>query len=262
MKTRRFDAWEMAIVGSVLMLGTFVITNSLERPARLLGAQGAAEVERFRRQYGPERHSRNAEEWLIRDFFQDEREGVFVDVGANHYRDESNTYYLETVLGWGGVAVDALAEFAADYARHRPRTRFHALFVSDVSDAHAELFVPESNHLVASSDPAFVARETGETAPEARQIPTITLNDLLAREGLERIDFLSMDIEQAEPQALAGFDIERYRPRLVCIEGHRPVRQQILDYFHRHGYVLVGKYLRADSLNLYFTPASLTGTPG
>jgi len=32
------------------------------------------------------------------------------------------------------------------------------------------------------------------------------------------------------------------------------VRQQILDYFTRHRYVVVGKYLRADDHNLYFTP--------
>ena len=44
--------------------------------------------------YGPQRFSRGAEEWIIRDFFQDRRDGVFLDVGANHYRDQNNTYYL------------------------------------------------------------------------------------------------------------------------------------------------------------------------
>jgi hypothetical protein len=65
-----------------------------------------------------------------------------------------------------------------------------------------------------------------------------------------------MDIELAEPSALRGFDIDRYRPRLVCIEAHPDVRQFILDYFHRAGYVVVGKYLRVDVSNLYFTPVS------
>ena len=64
-----------------------------------------------------------------------------------------------------------------------------------------------------------------------------------------------MDIELHEPQALKGFDIERFRPALVCIEGLLPVRQQILDYFAGHGYVLLGRYLRADLQNLYFAPA-------
>ena len=63
-----------------------------------------------------------------------------------------------------------------------------------------------------------------------------------------------MDIELWEPKALAGFDIDRFRPSLVCVEAHPEVRQQILDYFAAHGYAIVGKYLRADTQNLYFTP--------
>lgn len=36
-----------------------------------------------------------------------------------------------------------------------------------------------------------------------------------------------MDLELHEAAALAGFDIQRFRPALVCIEGHPEVRQQI-----------------------------------
>lgn len=67
---------------------------------------------------------------------------------------------------------------------------------------------------------------------------------------------MTMDIELAEPKALEGFDIERFKPALVCIESHPEVRQQLLDYFHQHGYVVVGKYLRVDPHNLYFKPAT------
>ena len=73
------------------------------------------------------------------------------------------------------------------------------------------------------------------------------------------MDLLNLDIELAEPKALAGFDIERWKPELVCVEAHQYVRQQILDYMHAHRYVLVGKYLRVDGMNLYFMPA---GAPG
>ena len=89
--------------------------------------------------------------------------------------------------------------------------------------------------------------------------PTITLDDLLDSQGIKQIDLLSMDIELAEPRALAGFDIERFRPALVCIEAHAQVRQEILNYFATHGYVLVGAYLRTDTQNLYFAPISHPG---
>jgi FkbM family methyltransferase len=214
---------------------------------------GRADLQTLAERFGPSRYSRYGEEWIIRDFFHDRRDGIFVDVGANHYRDESNTYYLETELGWSGVAIEPQKQFEEDYARHRPRTRFVPLFVSDVSDREATLFVPD-NSLEASSNREFAVSEGGSRQVTPVQIQTTTLDDVLDRSGLAHIDFLSMDIELAEPAALAGFSIERFRPQLACVEAHAEVRQQILDYFARHGYVMVGKYWLADSENLWFAP--------
>lgn len=206
----------------------------------------------YAERYGHEKHSEHGEEWLIRDFFQDTRNGVFLDVGAHHHQTFSNTYFLETALGWSGIAVEPQTQFAEGYARHRPRTRFRPFFVSDVSDAQARLYVLKENTLVTSANSDFVKR-FGQEAQEITA-PTITLNDLLAAEGVDRIDLLSMDIETWEPKALAGFDIERFQPSLVCVEAHQDVIQEMLDYFAAHGYVLVGKYLGADPHNLYFKP--------
>ena len=220
--------------------------------AQHLGEKGAAVWRQLQRRYGT-RNSRNAEEWVVRDHFQDKRGGVFLDVGAADAREWNNTYYLETSLGWSGLAIDAQPAFAPQYAQLRPRTRFFSLFVSDASDAVEAFYVPANGPLGATSNKDFAGHEG---PVEVRSVRTITLNDLLAREGITRVDFLSMDIELGEPRALAGFDIERYRPALVCIEAHPQVRQELIDYFHRHHYVLAGKYLGVDAQNLYFMPES------
>jgi FkbM family methyltransferase len=94
----------------------------------------------------------------------------------------------------------------------------------------------------------------GSEAVTQLSAPTITLTDLLDRLQIPRIDFLSVDVEGAEPQVLAGLDVTRFRPSLVCIEAHADVRQRVLDYFAGRSYVVVGRYLRVDSLNLYFMP--------
>jgi FkbM family methyltransferase len=219
-----------------------------------------AEYEWFEDKYGPSRYSEHAEEWIVRDYFGDQRGGTFVDVGSFHYRRYSNTYYLEQALGWSGVAVDAQEEFASDYAKHRPRTKFFSFFVSDRSDAVESLFVPRLNNLVASSNKNFSDRY--DSSGQERQVATITLNDLLSRAGVSRVDFMSMDIELAEPKALAGLDIERFRPLLVVVEAHVEVRQQLLDYFATHRYRVVGRYLRADPANLWFAPSDTTAPEG
>ena len=245
--TTKVDLWELALVVLLLGLGVAVSTRQ-----ELSNIQSAAEAEYFRSRYGPQHHSEREEEWLIRDFFQDRHGGTFVDVGANDYKANSKTYYLEKVLGWSGIAVDPQREFAAGYAGHRPHTKFSSFFVSSVSGTTEKLYMVRGNSLVASGDRAFASRFG--IVGEVRDVPTISLTDLLDREQVRDLDLLTIDVELSEPEALKGFDIERFRPRLVCIEALLPVRQQILDYFARHRYVAVGKYLWVDRENLYFTP--------
>ncbi len=200
--------------------------------------------------YGRPLYSEYFEELIIRDFFGDRRGGFFVDVGAGPYKANSTTYFLESHLGWTGIAVDARSSYAADYARYRKGTRFFAFFVSDESDENIDFYVTRKNDgLSSTADKKWAARDG---AYDRTVVPTITLDDLLGRAGITSIDFLSMDVELAEPAALAGFDIERFRPALVCVEIHEPVRRQVLDYFARHGYHTVETYKDLDFLNLYF----------
>jgi FkbM family methyltransferase len=238
----------LVVAAVTVKVTTVVYEKQLERHL-YFSVPSLPELEPLRK-YGSERSSQFYEEWIVRDFFEDRRDGVFLDVGANHFKRDSTTYFLETSLGWSGIAVEPQTQFAADYARHRPRTRFVAMFASDVGETTVKLFVPAENR-VASSNPEFTAPHGGGAATE---VPTTTLNAVLDQGSIKRIDFLSMDIELAEPKALAGFDIDRFQPALVCIEAHPEVRQQILDYFATHRYTLVGKYLRIDPHNLYFRP--------
>ncbi|MGH9255283.1 MAG: FkbM family methyltransferase [Vicinamibacterales bacterium] len=227
-----------------------------QRLELFLQEKRTAEIQALAKAYGPSRYSEHVEEWIVKDFFKDERDGVFVEVGANHHQRFSNTYYLETVMGWSGVAVEPQVKFAAGYRQHRPRTTFVPLFISDVSNRQATLYVTE-NDLVASGAREFTASFGEVTATTAT---TSTLDDVLDRLGIQRLDFLSIDIELAEPQALAGFSIARFAPRLVAIEAHPPVRQQILDYFARRQYVLLGRYWQADDDNFWFAPLGRTGS--
>jgi FkbM family methyltransferase len=260
---RRLDWTELLLIVPFVAVTTWLIAAHVVTERHLindvLAMDGRRELLELAGQYGDQRSTRYAEEWAIRDFFKDRRDGVFLDVGANDYQKENNTYYLETSLGWSGVAVDAQQEFAEGYRAHRPHTKFVAAFISDVSGTTSPLYVPKANTLTASTSQAFAEGEDGATVK--REVPTLTLDDLLAQHHIERLDFASIDIELAEPKALAGFSIDRYRPALVCIEAHKEVRQQILDFFQRHDYVVLGKYLRLDTANLYFAPARSLSSP-
>ena len=200
--------------------------------------------------YGDALYSQDDEETLIRAFFEDRRDGVFLDVGAGDPVKNSTTYYLEKHLGWRGIAVDALAEYAADYARLRPATRFFSYFVSGKTGGQSDFF--------ASLEKDF-SSGTGDDPRggtyQKRQVATISLDDLLAREGVAHVDFLSLDIEGAEPAALAGFSIGRYQPGLACVEIHSAEHgRAINESFTLHGYREITAYRSMDPINRYFAP--------
>jgi FkbM family methyltransferase len=233
---------------------TVLVHRELDKPHYFFSTGPMRELETLQPYGLGNRVSRNFEELIIRHFFHDKKSGTFLDVGASHYRNENNTYYLEKTLGWSGVAVEALTEYGDGYKQNRPQTRFVAMFASDVADAKVQFFVSTKDDKTSSASPDTAAGFAG--GQQARHVPTTTLNMVLDQAQIAKLDFMSMDIELAEPKALAGFDIDRFQPSLVCIESHPHVRQQILDYFASHKYVLIGEYLRIDPHNLYFMPQS------
>ena len=257
MSQRRFDLVELlAIVAfvsfSVALLVYFAPARKTEVRV-ITNVIPSGEGQRLAAAFGPDKYSFGVEEWILRELLHDRRDGVFLDVGSADAREFSNTYYLESALGWSGIAIDAQADYAAGYARYRPRTRFRSFLVSDRSDALLPFYVtPKKGTSSANPDWAHGTAEGGKVTTIS--VSSITLDDLLARENVSRLDLMSMDIEGHEPQALAAFSIDRFRPKVVVVEAHGNGRQQVMDYFTTHGYVLQTRYLDADDFNFYFTP--------
>lgn len=203
------------------------------------------------------RYSQGQQEELIRHFFGDRRDGFFVDIGCYDYRKASTTYYLEKHLGWSGIGVDAQKKYANGWKYFRPKSRFFVYAVTDKSGETIS-FLQADGFSATDLDTRNLEhwQEKVGFEPVEITVPTITINDLLDREGVERFDFLSMDINGAEPIALAGFDIERFRPELVHVEASSHRHDELKKYFAEHGYVRIETYQKYDPINWYFTPES------
>jgi len=196
------------------------------------------------------RYSLLDEELIIRDFFQDRKGGFFLDVGCAWPIRASNTYYLEEKLGWTGIGVDALEDYAEEWGRKRPGSKFFAFLVSDRTGGSSTFFKSPNIGLSSTNRVRASGKDYGDPMePEEIEVSTIALDDLLKREGVEKIDLLSMDIEGHEPKALAGFDIDRFQPELVVIEGKS---RAVANYLQEHGYEQIQRYVPFDPINRYF----------
>jgi FkbM family methyltransferase len=241
MTFQRSLVWALFTVCILLCLGATVACSEESRKD-ILGTE-------------KKRYSEYDEELIIRDFFQDQKGGFFLDVGSAHPEKNSTTYYLEKHLAWTGIAIDALPEYEPLYAEQRPASKFFNYIVTDHEGTKDEFYRVPSAPGVSSTikDRKFMGHPL-ET--ETILVPTITLNTLLKQQGVEKIDFVSMDIERGAPKALAEFDIERFEPRLICIEAETGVyyRAALTRYFEAHGYRRIDEYLKRDWVNWYYTP--------
>jgi FkbM family methyltransferase len=199
--------------------------------------------------YGEALYSQDDEETLVRAFFDDRRGGMFLDAGAGDPIRDSTTYFLEKHLGWHGIAVDANADYADDYRRDRPATHFFGYFAGRASQGPHEFFVGEDARFSSGS-----GLDSRGGRYQKRTVATVALHELLDREGIGSIDFLSMDIEGAEPEALAGLDLGRFRPELACVEGSSPAGAlAIAEQFALAGCREIAAYRAVDPINRYYT---------
>ncbi len=216
--------------------------------------EGDAELQRLYERFRA-KASWHFEDWFIRDFFTGKRGGYFVDVGAGHFGNGNNTYALEKALEWRGIAIDALERYRPDYETHRPMTKFFCNYVSDRSTGKKDFYVTN----IPGMSSGVIKNPAGGGIEATIEVPEITLNQLLDGEGVKKIDFLSMDIEGAEPAALRGFDIKRFQPALVCIEltDRKSDKKEFVEgYFANNGYVKIELWSRIDRYNTYFAHES------
>jgi FkbM family methyltransferase len=99
---------------------------------------------------------------------------------------------------------------------------------------------------VAETVPNGAARpDLEDRGMEVQPTPVVTLDGYCARHGIERVDFIRMDIEGAEQKALAGAAeiLDRDRPH-VLLEIHPPMLQArfggsgeaVVELFRQRGY--------------------------
>ena len=184
---------------------------------------------------------------LVREFFQS-RIGYFVDVGANQPDSGSQTFHLEQ-LGWTGVLIEPLPEWAEANRRQRKAKVYEVICSSPQNDGRTMSFQVAG----AFSSLDMDAANAKATAVATIQVPATTLDKILIdAQAVAPIDFLSIDVEGHEIDVLRGFDIQRWRPRLILIED-LVIHRRLHNYLLAQGYA----WMRRTGINSWYVPAPL-----
>jgi FkbM family methyltransferase len=146
--------------------------------------------------------------------------GSYLDLGAAHPVDHSNTFYFYE-HGWRGICVEANPEMCALYKQYRPQDRVFNIGIAPVSGTLT--YHRFDQYLNNGFLPDKIVGEhigRGETYLGSVDIKCVAVADFLRNEVRESADILNIDIETMEPRVLGAWDWAVCRPKLICVEIH------------------------------------------
>lgn len=156
------------------------------------------------------------------------RTGFFIEAGAFDGYRHSVTWALEQ-LGWTGLLVEPLPAQYATCVLKRPRSRVVRAMLGAEAEGCGALNVSDLDIMLSSADAAAAVQTTSQVTCSKTNLNTL----LQAHQG--PIDLVVLDVEGGELQALRGFDLPAFRPRIMLIEdntyGKDPALRQYMSHF-------------------------------
>lgn len=170
--------------------------------------------------------------------------GTAVDVGACDGVSISNTLHLEE-RGWRVLCIEANPAYEEALRKNRKEIMMCAVGAENADGVDFSIYEVQPGNFEAISalkpDIAEVIshRDRGFHIgpPRVVKVSVRTLDWCLEQAGIEGLDLASIDVEGGEAEVLSGFDLARWKPRMVILEDHG-------EASHRSRMCRAGYYLR------------------
>jgi FkbM family methyltransferase len=192
--------------------------------------------------------SQEGEDIILDKVFFDKKNGFYVDIGAHHPVNFSNTYkyYLR---GWSGINVDAMPGSMQPFKINRPRDINLEMGVSD--NGGVLTFNVFDKPGLNTFDKEIAEKHALELNAKLRQkidvhtAPLAEILDMHIPEGRE-IDFMSIDVEGFDLKVLKSNNWDKYKPMVILVESidasiDSILQSDIYQFLKARGYDLISK---------------------
>jgi FkbM family methyltransferase len=171
----------------------------------------------------------------------------YLDIGANHAIELSNTYYFYRQNS-RGVLVEANPLLIPELKLYRSEDIIINKCIDIQSDKNINFYVLNSDGLSTAKKDTIdelISKDSQIKINNVYQINTVSVNDLMEKYFIDAPTILSIDIEGMEIEVLKSIDFEKFRPLVVVLEMipydiKLPIGQknmEILDFMVKRGYI-------------------------
>ena len=187
-------------------------------------------------------------------FFQNKTGGIFLDIGAHDGMSFSNTYFFEKDLGWTGFCFEPLPHLFKQLKECRECICINAC-VSSIEGELPFLHVDGCDEMLSGLCGTYDSRaldavknDTANFGGELKilQLPSVRLDTILSRYGVNHIDFLSLDTEGCELEILKTIDFSKIAIDVITVENNYN-EPYIREYLTANGFIFI-THLHVDDI--------------
>ena len=171
---------------------------------------------------------------IIDRMFSKVEKGVFIDLGCNHPIKFNNTYLLYK-RGWRGINIDLDKESIDEFNKIRDKDYNVQSLISTNIGEEKEIYYYHSRSAINTlSRELLEHRNTKRDSIKILKETTNTLENIIEKSPFknQKINLLSIDIENHEYEALKNFNFAKFRIDVIVIEIH-DLRQKKLEIYNQ-----------------------------
>ena len=192
-------------------------------------------------------YSATGEDVLLRKIFKN-KIGFYVDVGALHPINGSNTYHLYK-KGWKGINFDLMIDNIKLFKIFRPRDiSINVAVSSKPGFVNSYIFDKGSGLNTLEKNWAEKWKKIINKNYLTIKIKKEKLNTLLKKYNCpNNFDLLNIDVEGHEIEVIKGLDFRIYKPKIITIEIHAKKTEDIFKsnvykFLKKKNYELISQY--------------------
>jgi FkbM family methyltransferase len=200
--------------------------------------------------------SQDKEDLFIKKFFKNKNKGIYLDIGCFNPLLWNNTYLLYK-KGWSGINVDIQKINIDLFNIARPGDINICCALYD-KKKFLDLYnlKGENNSPVMTIDKSHAEKMKFLFKKKIikKRIETLTFSEMIKNYNIKinNIDFLNIDTEGSDFNVLKSINIQKYKPKLICIEISQFTKQsdkkKILNYLKLNDY----KFIYKTSVSSFF----------
>jgi len=177
---------------------------------------------------------------IIKDnFFKDQQNGFFIEIGAYDGHEDSNCYHFEKFMHWNGIAVEASPTQFKKLKQNRNCQLLNAVLCSTKKEV--EFFeVTEGFTQMSGVNNLNYQNSYNRIKNNSRsKINKIKINSTMFEEIIptnQMIDYISIDIEGNEMDVLSSIDFNKYKIKVILLENNIPQELNYLKFFSKKNF--------------------------